>query len=481
MLITKDEKNNVSHVHHKTAPEDRVSVGGKVAFGVGAMSDGLMQSTPNVLHTILNINVGVSPIYIGYIGAVSRAWDAIIDPFMGWLSDNTNTRFGRRKPFMVIGCLLAPLIFILMCYFPAGKSEMFYFWYVVLLSLIYFSCTTVYSIPYNAMSYELSADYHERTRIMAYRTAMAAVLGVFSQWIYWLTQRSCFKDPLEGLRFVSLLVAVFIVITGIVPILFAKPSANAVDAEVVRKAAPKDKIGLKEMRQVLNVWPFYYVIGTLVSCMLGLFLVGTLGLYVLIYHVCGGDAKEGSYWLGVGGSLYQFLSIVSAPMIAWVSTRLGKRRTLSVFLAFAMLGSLLKWFIYTPTFPWLSITLSFFFAPGLSAMWTLLSSMMADVCDWDELENNHRREAIFAAIYQWAMKVGFTLCSLFSGYILVATGFDAKLGPQSPETIFIMRILFCLVPATGLLIGIFLINKFPITEAKAYEIRAALKARKEGK
>jgi GPH family glycoside/pentoside/hexuronide:cation symporter len=116
---------------------------------------------------------------------------------------------------------------------------------------------------------------------------------------------------------------------------------------------------------------------------------------------------------------------------------------------------------------------------GFSALWILISSMLADTCDFDEITSHLRREGIYGAMFGWVSKLGVSLAFFLSGVTLNITGFDVKLGgDQSAATFLWMRILAAGVAAAASLIAAFLIHKYPITEEKAYEIRAELEARK---
>jgi GPH family glycoside/pentoside/hexuronide:cation symporter len=171
--------------------------------------------------------------------------------------------------------------------------------------------------------------------------------------------------------------------------------------------------------------------------------------------------------------------MASVPLITWVSGKLGKKASLLIFMFIAVLANLAKWWCFTPSNPWLQLLATGLIAPGLSAIWTLLASMTADVTDLDELENGTRREGSFGAFYGWTMKLGLAVCFLISGFILQWTGFDAKLGGAQPEgTLFAIRLLYTVVPAVGILIAMAVIVRFPINQQKAAEIRKQLEARR---
>jgi GPH family glycoside/pentoside/hexuronide:cation symporter len=139
----------------------------------------------------------------------------------------------------------------------------------------------------------------------------------------------------------------------------------------------------------------------------------------------------------------------------------------------------MKWFCYTPDNPLLILLPTPFMAFGLGGLFTLMGSMIADVCDMDELETGQRREGMFGSIYWWVVKLGMAAAIAAGGFLLNATGFDVALGGmQSAETIFRMRLFDAIVPMVASILAIWMIYIYPITEEKAHEIRVALEQRR---
>jgi GPH family glycoside/pentoside/hexuronide:cation symporter len=144
-----------------------------------------------------------------------------------------------------------------------------------------------------------------------------------------------------------------------------------------------------------------------------------------------------------------------------------------------MVGYGSKWFCYNPEIPWLLLLPAPLMAFGLGALFTLMGSMIADVCDLDELNTGKRREGMFASIYWWVVKLGMALALALSGFLLNWTGFNVDLaGEQTEQAIFLMRIFDALVPFVSSGLAIWAVYTFPITEARAHEIRLELEARR---
>lgn len=462
--------------HHKTAEADRVGKGKKVAYGMGAVAENAMQNgVTNMANPFFNVALNVAPSLLGIAVMLFRIWDAITDPVMGWISDRTQSRFGRRRPYIICGAIAGGLLFALMWWCPRGMSTNFYFAWYMIVSILFYTAFTVFGVPYVALGYELSPDYHERTRIMSYRTWFQSIAGLCIQWLFWLTQRDCFGDTVDGMRWVGIGFGALMIAMGVAPGVFLKERALTLEEQTANRKGN----GFKSVLSVFKVKPFIYVLGALVTAVSGIFLVIIFGFYINVYYIFDGDLKAASTVLGAAGSAYHLCCMASIPLIAWTSTKLGKKASLQIFLLIAIIGNIIKWWTFTPENPWLQLVSTVLRAPGLSAVWTLLASMTADVTDWDELENGTRREGAFGAFYGWTMKLGFAICFFVAGLILEWTGFDAALGgAQPPETLKSMLWLYTVVPAVGLVGTMLFVWRFPITEKTAFEIRKKLDARK---
>ena len=146
----------------------------------------------------------------------------------------------------------------------------------------------------------------------------------------------------------------------------------------------------------------------------------------------------------------------------------------------AIIGYALKWIGYNPQQPYLLLIAAPFLAFHLGALFTMVPSMVADVCDLDELQTGTRREGMFSGIYWWIQKLGQAGASILSGVLLVWTGFNVALGAnQSAHALLYMRLCDIGIPIVTSLAAIFIIMTFDISEAKACDIRKQVERRRE--
>ena len=152
-----------------TRPEDRVPLAQKFAIGVGEFpfftGSRVVQYMAQPIYQIV---LGLNPLLFGLAMTIPRLRDAFSDPIMGSASDNFRSRFGRRRPFIFVGAIPSGLTVASIWLVPRGWSEGAMFTYLVTTSLLYFTALTVFSVPLSSLSYEMTPDYHERTKVMAF-------------------------------------------------------------------------------------------------------------------------------------------------------------------------------------------------------------------------------------------------------------------------------------------------------------------------
>jgi GPH family glycoside/pentoside/hexuronide:cation symporter len=124
--------------HHETAEEDKLPLSQKIAYGMGALANNFLGGAIGYMSIVLNVGLGMNPALVGALQAIPRLTDALTDPIMGYVSDNTKTRYGRRRPYIFVGSIAVGLIFALMWQLPEGYSEMFYFWLFLGWSILFY-------------------------------------------------------------------------------------------------------------------------------------------------------------------------------------------------------------------------------------------------------------------------------------------------------------------------------------------------------
>jgi GPH family glycoside/pentoside/hexuronide:cation symporter len=164
-----------SNTHYRTSAKDRIAINQKIAYALGMLVNNLQAGALPAMMVILILGLKMDPVLVGFIGFAPRIFDALSDPVMGYISDNTHSRWGRRRPYIFVGAILSGIIFALMWQLPDGFSQTFYFWTFMAASILFFFAYTIFATPFVAFGYEMTADYHERTRLHAFANTVGQI------------------------------------------------------------------------------------------------------------------------------------------------------------------------------------------------------------------------------------------------------------------------------------------------------------------
>ena len=459
--------------HHATADADRIPVAQKVAFGFGmATPVAFVNAVAQLTNLIYNIGLGVSPILLGIAQMIPRFWDAVSDPIAGHISDNTRSRWGRRRPFLVVGGFGVAVTFVLIWTVPAGLSEYWIFAYYLAMSLLFYTAVTVFSVPLVALGYEMTDDYHERTRLFAYGSFVGNLFAILTPWLYHLANLGVFTNEVEGMKTIGVGVAVIILASALVSAFVCK----------------EGKLAQARKQEKVNFWPsikttmqnrtYLRLIGIVFAVAAGFNFVNGFANYIMIYYLFDGAKDAASKLMGINGTAWAIAALIAVFPMTWCSAHLGKARTVQLSVLAMIVGSLLKVVCYNPTYPWLTLVPTVLISTGMLVLFTMAGAMIADICDEDELKHGQRREGNYSAVYSWWMKFAMSAAYLVAGILLESTGFDEKIVHQSPNTLFWLRFWEIGLPSALCAAGYFLLSKYPLTEDRAYEIKQLLTQRR---
>lgn len=475
--------------HYETAPQDRIPFAHKLIYGLGGLVNNLLAAAIGGMVIVLNLGLGMDPALVGLLGALPRLTDALTDPMMGYISDHTRSRWGRRRPYIFAGAIAAGLTYALLWQLPEGKSEGFYFWFFLLGSLVFYLGYTTFATPWVALGYELTPDYHERTRLMGVQNFLSQLAYVVSPWFLAIMQYELLFDGMvSGAAGLAIAIGVTTATVGVLPAIFLRERFVAAPAAVEEAVDPAHRASpfARSMRDffrgfatTLRLRPFLKLCAATFLVFNGFILISAFQAYVIIYYVCGGDTVQGAQYVGYSGSIAAISTFAVIAFVTWLATKVGKRRAFFVSTGLSMVGYSLKWFCYDPEAPWLILLPMPLMAFALGGLFTLMPAMVADVVDYDELQTAERREGMFGSIFWWVVKLGMAAALAGGGLLLNATGFDVGLGgEQSERTLLLMRGFDIIVPVLASAVAIWMIASYGITEEKAHEVRRELERRR---
>jgi len=310
---------------------------------------------------------------------------------------------------------------------------------------------------------------------MATVQIFASVSGVGLVWLIPVTQWDQFDSSLEGMRWVALILGLFMAACGLIVFRFCRSRFNE---EVAKEGAivPEGLRFFDSVKAAFRNRPFMILCGVVVAMLLGIMSVSSLTPYIIIYYLHGGNLQTGTVLVATNETVWQVTSFVMIPLVAAVSMRFGKKRTLITCLTAALIGNLLKWELYSPEHPWMVVIPQFFVALSFASLWTLVNSMVADACDYSEYQTGARVEGMLGGIYGWLIKLGIALAFFLAGLTLDLVGFDEALGSAQPaEVIRNMRILEIGLPATAFIGAILLLSFDPVTEKRMQTLQEQIR------
>ena len=472
--------------HYVTAKKDRIPIFQKIIYSIGAFANTSQAAFIGQMVIVLNLGLGVNPALVGLVGAIPRIVDAISDPVTGYFSDNLRTRWGRRKPLIFFGAIFGGIFYALMFQLHKGHSEIYYFSYFLIFQIFYFIGFTCFSIPWIALGYEMTADYHERTRLQAASNFVGQLPWLIAPWCWAIMHnQGWFTDIVHGGRVLAIIIGGVIIGCGILPAIFNKEHFHTLPKPDVKGALNVTKKFFGGALITLKCKPFVKLCLATLLIFGGFMCASAFTLYVVFFYVFKNAPvldqayARGGVLLGWFGTFSAVCTLGVISLTVWLSRKLGKRNAFFITIPISIIGYALKWVGYNPNHPYLLFIAAPFITFGLGSLFTLMNSMVADVCDVDELQTSTRREGMFSAVYWWMVKLGVALASLISGFLINATGFRQELGlAQTSGTLLWMRIYDIGIPIVTSLAALFIIWTFEISESKAHEVRVQVERRR---
>ena len=472
---------------NSTISSHKVPFGQKVAFGLGMLANQMFPAALGIFMVVLVQDLGFPGWMWGLLFFLPRFYDSIIDLIMGFITDNTRSVWGKRRHYVFIGAIILGISFVAMWQLHRENGLEYNFTYFLIWSFAFYTGLTIFSIPYVAMGYEMSDDFHERTSIMAVAQWIGQWAWVIAPW-FWIVMYdpTWFENADTATRTLSVWVGIACMILAMVPAIFIKSKSTLDDDSLIPLNLKNLGAGLKE---ILSGFKAAFVIPQFRKLCLSTFLifnafntVASFSFFIIIYYLFNGNAKAAGIWPTLFGSVGALVTTFAViPTVAWMSKKLGKKNAFMVSQGISIIGYILFWFLFVPGKPYMYMFALPFFSFGIGSLFTLMMSMTADVCDLDELNTGKRREGIFGAIYWWMVKLGFAIAGLLSGIIMSYVGFTPNADTQPEGAVTGLRIFFSIVPIVGTLIAMWLMSDYDVSEERALEIRAAIDQKKAPK
>lgn len=444
---------------------EKLSVGTKIGYGAGEFSSSVFFTISSILLLIfLTDEVGLLPGLAGTALMIGKIWDAITDPAVGFLSDKTRTRWGRRRPWFLLAAIPFGIAFFFMFKNPGLESQRALFLWAMLMYIILSTFYTCTNVPYNSLLPELTPNYDERTSVTGFKTVFAVMGTLIGAGASLPIIAIMGEDTSAGYMLMGAIFGLFIAVAAATPF-FATQEPPFVEPVEKKNIFRQYKEAVSNTPYLLILIPWF------LNTMAVSILMATLIYYFKYVFLNEQLLTAGMVILLVG-------SVAFVPLAVKASQKIGKRKayiigmtvTMLAVLAFAFFAHILGYI--------LAYVIMLVAGIGFSTHYVLPWAIVPDAIEYDYAESGVRREGIYYGLWSFSIKVASALAAFVAGWVLSATGFNIEFGETQPETV-LFGIRMLVGPATAFLILCANIVHwfYPIDRKKYDEIRAKIEAR----
>ncbi len=438
----------------------------KWIYGSGDFGFALTNTILSVyLALFLTDVVGVKPSVAALAFFLGSTWDYINDPVVGYISDRTRTRWGRRRPFLLFGALPMAAAFALLWWRPPFDSVLALGIYYSLAFALFDTAATFVYMPFYALTPELTDDYDERTALTS-RRMVFSILGTLVAFTVPLAIVDGFHP--EHAQRVFVMGATLGLISALP--LFLVFWGTRERPEFMAK--PPDISLRKSIRAAVKNRPFLFGLGIFLFNGVTMSIIQVVLLYFVKYVV--GRESESDM---IMGTIF-VVAMCALPLWEWVSRRLNKRWAYIAGISFLAVVLLILSSLNMQTSMAFIMVLCVLAGIGVSAMHVMPWAILPDAIEYGELQSGERNEGIFYSLITLAQKVASSIAVPLTLLVLDATGYIANSPTQPQSAIFGIRLVSGAIPALTLGMGILFTWLFPLNRENYQEIERQLEARR---
>ena len=460
----------------------------RLAYGAGELGPAMAGSTIIFFQLVFLTDVaGMDPGLAGSVLLVARIWDAVNDPLIGWLSDNTRTPWGRRLPWMVVSALPFSAFFMMFWLVPefAGTEATQWsgFAYYLLVAVLFSTFSTALALPHASLTAELSRDYDERSRLTAYRMGFSlagSVGGLVAALLVFQLLKGAPKTTQYAVFGASIgvigLVAVLFCLAGIWKIVISRDiqrlRRQSADELAARPLSFREQVNL-----VLGNKPFLLVCGIYLCSWLSMQFTAT----ILPFYT--------QSWLRLSTTTFHLLALTVQttalclmPFWGWVSVKIGKKPVYFIGMSFWLIAQAGLMFLQ-PGAAAILFIMAFVAGFGISVCYLIPNAMLPDVVEYDELKTGRRREGVYYGTCIFIQKGALAIGTFIVGQLLALSGYIPSgpddLAPQQPEkALLTIRLAIGPLPALALAVGMVLTALYPVTRESHRRVVEEIDARR---
>lgn len=450
-------------------PTEKLSFWAKAAYAIGDLGGSAGPGTIVpfwYLYFLINV-ARLDPVLAGFTVLLGKIWDAVNDPLVGILSDRTRTRWGRRRPYLLLGAIPFGVTFALLWIVPPIQNQLLLTLYFTLIYILFDTAFTFVGCPYQALAPELTLDHDERTSLLSYRMAVSIVAGLLVALLMGEIIFPMFDDERAAFAATGIACGAIFVLPYLLTFLGTRERE-----EFQVEPAPSPLEGL---RYVLRNREWRYTLGMALLSWMPVDIASAVFPFFLVYWV---GMSEGDSNLVLGVILAS--AALFLPVVVWLSKRFEKKT--AFLIATATWAAIMLCILFVPPE---AVLLAYVIAAltgfGVSSAHLLPTAMSTDVLEVDELLSGKRQEGIYAGFGVFVRKLSTGLVLAAIGPVLAWSGYIEGADVQSGSALTAIRVLISVIPALILVAACFVAWYYPLTRQRHSEISQELELRRAGK
>ena len=434
--------------HPITAIEVALPIRKKIGFGIADIGGNLFFTAMGFWTlTYLTDTVYLSPALAGIAIMVAKIWDAVTDPIVGYFSDNTRSRFGRRRPYLLFGAIPFGLSVWFFFTKPVFTDQHALFWWALLVLCTVNTAMTVVNIPYSALTPELTSDYNEQTSLNAYRFLFAGV-GTIMGAVIVMPIVNIFPSRSAGFSAAGAAIGGVIIITTLTTFFSVKERIRQSEREKIQPAH-----FFFIYRSVFNNRAYLILLAVFVLHITAIIFLQGMVIYYLKY------IYQMESFSTVIMSLLLITALISIPVAAKCSNLLGKHLSYQIGLGILCIAAMVIFFI--GHLIGLIALAALFVCAGIGVGFAFATpwAMLPDAIAWQS--EAARNEGCYYGVWTFSSKFGQAISTGVSGFILSAVGYRADI-VQSSATLLAIRFIAGPIAAVACLLGFIFLYFYPI-------------------
>jgi GPH family glycoside/pentoside/hexuronide:cation symporter len=444
----------------------RFSIGQKLAFSLGNGIEWFINSAFNLwVFTFYFAAVGLNMGYIMTAYVIWTIWNAFNDPLIGYLSDKTHTRFGRRRIYVMIG-VIPVLALEILIWLPPLSGPLTQFFYLLIMLLLYDTAYTLIALPTDSLFPELYTSVEERNQVNTIRQIFAAVGLILAALVPgFLIGDTSTRD---GYLMNGIVTSIIVGVSLLIFLVWGAKEREEFKLDYQQNFSLIKGLGyaFKNIGFVLYIIMFflYEFILLLLATIVPLF-----GVHILHTNTLGFISSSLAVSLLMG--LLYIIGIVFMYVWKKLDIKLGSRIGYGISMILYLAASIPMLFISSF---WDALIVVIFMGIGFGGMLYFIYYIVADVIDDDELKTGVRREGIFFGIANFFMRLSMILSIVIVGSVFIQTGWDDYIPNPGVDVIFGLRFLFVIVPGIAIGVSLICLYFFPFTKKKVQEMKVKL-------